>query len=200
MAKTRYARKISKRKGATKRRANTKRRVIKKKGRSMTKRRGGNLSRTFKRLGKFGFMGVKNAASGIENVATSTKDGANTAAKIAANKTSAATNYAANKTSAATNYATDKASAAKNYAFDKASAAKNYAFDKASAAKIYGKTFAQNRIAAVNAAAAEASCVDVDGELADAMKSLQKANDKVERVKAKQEECNPAYGLNALGI
>ena len=86
MAKTRYARKISKRKGATKRRANTKRRVIKKKARSMTKRRGGQ-----EHSRDAYFMGVKNAASGIENVATSTKDGANTAAKIAANKTSAAT-------------------------------------------------------------------------------------------------------------
>tara|TARA_Y100000389_G_scaffold32875_1_gene27977 strand:- start:4982 stop:5482 length:501 start_codon:yes stop_codon:yes gene_type:complete len=40
MAKTRYARKVSKRKGGTKRRANTKRRVMKKKVRAATKRRG----------------------------------------------------------------------------------------------------------------------------------------------------------------
>ena len=164
MAKTRYARKISKRKGATKRRANTKRRVIKKKGRSMTKRRGGSMFRSFKRgamrLGHFGSRGVKNAASGIGNVATYTKD---------------------------------KASTAANYAADKASTAANYAADKASTAANYAKISTQN-------AASEAACVGIDGELADAMKSLQKANDKVERVKAKQEECNPAYGLNALGI
>ena len=164
MVKTRYARKVSKRKGATKRRANTKRRVIKKKGRSMTKRRGGSmfdrLKRGAKRLERFGSMGVKNAATGIGNVATHTKDRASTAA-----------NYAANKASTAANYAI---------------------------------TSAQNRIAnvydAASEAASEAACVGIDEELADAMKSLQKANDKVQRLTDRREKCNPAYGLSALGI
>lgn len=179
MAKTRYARKISKRKGATKRRANTKRRVIKKKGRSMTKRRGGSFFKSFRRganrLGNFGSKGVKNAASGFGNVATYTKNKASTAANYAAD----ATNYAAEKASDATNYAADKANAATNYA----------------------KTIAQNRIAALKAAASEAACVGVDDELNDAMKSLEKAykdgmervdkaNAKVERLQATQYRCN----------
>jgi hypothetical protein len=155
MAKTRYARNISKRKGATKRRDNTKRRVIKKKGLSMTRRRGGStlyrrlrrLKRGAMRVGNFGSKGAKNAASGIGNVATYTKD---------------------------------KASAAANYAADKASAAANYA-----------KISAQNRIAAVNAAASEASCVGIDDELDDARRSLEKATDKVRRLEVTQYRCNP---------
>jgi type IV secretory pathway TrbL component len=85
MAKTRYARKVSKRKGATKRRANTKRRVIKKNARSMTKRRGGSM---------FGRK-TKEAANMVGDAARQAAVSVSDAARQAAASASDATRQAA---------------------------------------------------------------------------------------------------------
>ena len=111
MAKTRYARKVSKRKGATKRngatkrkgatkrRANTKRRGMK------NKRRGGSLRGSFmrgvKRLGNFSAIGVNNAASGVGSAARSAASGVGSAANSAKGKATDVAIIAASRARAA---------------------------------------------------------------------------------------------------
>ena len=160
MAKTRYARKGSKRKGATKRRANTKRRVMKKKVRAATKRSGGNLlgkiGHLGRRVGNFGSKGIKTAASGVESAARSAATMTSDAARSAATRTSDAARSAASK--------------------------------------------AHTAVENVKAAAADSSCVGVDEELGEAERNLERAQAKVQRLKDRQDVCNPAYGLDAMGL
>ena len=165
MAKTRYARKVSKRKGVTKRKGSTKRKGATKrrantKRRGMKNKRGGNLfrsmRRTARRLGNFGSKGVSNAASGVGSAARSAASGVGSAARSAKGKATDAAMFAASK----------------------------------------ARVAREN----VRAAAAESGCVGVDDELAEAQNKLLKVQERITRLEAKQDVCDPAYGLNALNV